>query len=203
MRSGGVCPVCGGSTYPWVTLPGDETSSERVLDRCEGCGAAVERGATVDLDSELEAIAVAAPDGSRAVEVPNRASWQAGIGGEGWAAVDIGPGRLVHTPRSLELLAERTGRRIESNGFAVMGRNQVWMWQTLLNGLTLHPNFIREARAGRLRPSGGRGRAAFVVDLVASVLAAPLVALVSVPLELIAVAARRGGLIRARLSARH
>jgi hypothetical protein len=181
-------------------VPGGETGTERVLDRCESCGAAVERGASVDLDAELDAIAAPGPDGSRWVEVPNRASWQAGVGGEGWAAVEVGPGRLVHTPRSLELLAERTGWRIQSSGFAVMGPNQVWMWQTLLNGLTLHPNFVREARAGRLRPSTGRGRAAFAVDLVASVLAAPFVALVSVPLELIAVALRRGGLMRARLA---
>jgi hypothetical protein len=200
VSASGSCPVCGGSLYPWVTLPGAQTAPERILDRCESCGAATECGASVDLDAELEAIAVAAPDGTDSVEVPNRASWQAGIGGEGWAAVDIGPGHLVHTPRSLELLAKRTGRRIESSGFAVMGRNQVWIWQTLLNGLTLHPNFVREARAGRLRPSTGRGRAAFTVDLVASVLAAPLVALVSVPLELTAVALRRGGLIRARLT---
>jgi hypothetical protein len=53
--------------------------------------------------------------------------------------------------------------------------------------------------AGRLRPSTGRGRLAFTVDLVASVLATPFVALVSVPLELVAVALRRGGLMRARL----
>jgi hypothetical protein len=77
------------------------------------------------------------------------------------------------------------------------------MWQTLLNGLTLHPNFAREVRAGRLRPSGGRGRVAFAVDCVATVLAAPLVALVSFPLELVAVALRRGGLIQARLTAPH
>jgi hypothetical protein len=198
VSAAGTCPVCGQSLYPWVTLPGGESAPEQVLDRCESCGAAVERGVGVDLQAELEAISSAAPDGSRVVEAPNRASLQAGIGGEGWAAIDIGRGRVLHTPRSLELLAERTGHRIESSGFAIMGRNQVWMWQTLLNGLTLHPNFAREARAGRLRPSSGRGRAAFAVDLVATVLAAPLVALVSVPLELIAVTLRRGGLIRAR-----
>jgi hypothetical protein len=193
------CPLCGGALYPWVGRP-DADGGGRILDRCEGCGAAVERGADVDPARELEAISIVEPDGTRWVEhLPNRASFQAGIGGEAWAAIDAGDGTLIHTPRSLDLLAERTGYEVESVGFAVLARNQAWMWQTLLNGLTLHANFAREAIAGRLRPSTGRGRAAFAVDLVASVLAAPLVALVSVPLELSAVALRRGGLIRARL----
>jgi hypothetical protein len=193
------CPLCGQGLYPWAGQP-DGEGGGRILDRCEGCGLAIERGSQVEYERELEAIAVANPDGSRWVEhLPNRASVQAGIGGEAWAAIDVGNGALIHTPRSLELLAERTGYEIESLGFAILARNQAWMWQTLLNGLTLHPNFAREAMAGRLRPSTGRGRIAFTVDLVASVLAAPLVALVSVPLELIAVALRRGGLIRVRL----
>jgi hypothetical protein len=67
------------------------------------------------------------------------------------------------------------------------------MWQTLLNGLTFHPNFVREARAGTLRPSTGRGHLAFAADLVVTLLAAPLVALVSFPLELAASLFRRGG----------
>jgi hypothetical protein len=193
------CPLCGQALYPWVTPP-DGDSGGRILDRCEGCGAAVERGAQVDFERELDAISSAEPGGGRWAQLPNRASLQAGIGGEAWAAIDAGGGAMIHTPRSLELLAERTGHEVESVGFAVLTRNQAWMWQTLLNGLTLHPNFAREAIAGRLRPSTGRGRLAFAVDLVASTLAAPLVALVSIPLELIAVALRRGGLIRARLS---
>ena len=200
MNAGAACPLCGQALYPWAGQSDGERGG-RILDRCEGCGLAVERGSQVDFERELKAIAVANPDGTRWVEhLPNRASLQAGIGGEAWAAIDAGDGALIHTPRSLALLAERTGYEIESLGFAILARNQAWMWQTLLNGLTLHPNFAREAIAGRLRPSSGRGRLAFAVDLVASVLAAPLVALVSVPLELIAVGLRRGGLMRARLA---
>ena len=66
------------------------------------------------------------------------------------------------------------------------------MWQTLLNGLTFHPNFAREVRAGRLR-AGTAQPAAFAIDVVVTVLGAPLVALVSVPLELGAALAGRGG----------
>jgi hypothetical protein len=67
------------------------------------------------------------------------------------------------------------------------------MWQTLLNGLTLHTNFAREVLTGRLRVRNSRGRVAFVVDAVASVLAAPLVALLSFPLEAVGALANRGG----------
>ena len=67
------------------------------------------------------------------------------------------------------------------------------MWQTLLNGLTFHPNFAREVRAGRLRPDSARGRFAYAADLVVTVLGAPLIAIVSAPLELVAALARRGG----------
>ena len=66
------------------------------------------------------------------------------------------------------------------------------MWQTLLNGLTFRPNFARELRAGRVRPERAQ-RARFAVDLVVTVLGGPLVALVSVPLELVASLVGRGG----------
>jgi hypothetical protein len=73
------------------------------------------------------------------------------------------------------------------------------MWQTLVNGLTFHPNFAREARAGRITPSTS-GRLRFYTDWIATVLAAPFVAVFSVPLEFIASFVRRGGEMRAEAS---
>ena len=73
------------------------------------------------------------------------------------------------------------------------------MWQTLINGLTFHPNFAREVRAGRLRMANARNRFTFVADCVATVLAAPFVLLASFPLELVAALSRRGGGIVAPL----
>ena len=84
----------------------------------------------------------------------------------------------------------------------VTARAQAWMWQTMLNGLTFHANFARELRAGRLRPANARSRFAFAADLVVTVLGAPLIAIVSVPLELVAALARRGGEMRAAVSAK-
>jgi hypothetical protein len=193
----GTCPLCGQPLYGWIALPplagGPAGAIDRVIDRCESCGAAVERGREVDLVAEWEAICRPAEEGARAVAVPDRASLQAAIGVDGWAAIDVAPGHLLLTRTSLALLAERNGHRLDRLHWRVWGRNQTWMWQTLLNGLTFHPNFAREVRAGRLRPANARSRFAFGADLVVTVLGAPLVALVSFPLETLAALLRRGG----------
>ncbi len=204
MSGEGPCPLCGRPLFGWIALaplngeaiigiPTGDHPDERVIDRCENCGVAVERDRKIDRVAEWEAICRPAEQGGREVAVPNRASLQATIGVEGWAAVELSPGRLLLTPRSLELLAELNGERLERLRWPRWGRSQAWMWQTLLNGLTFHPNFAREVRAGRLRRANSRGGFHFGADAVVTVLAAPLVALVSAPLELIAALTRRGG----------
>jgi hypothetical protein len=185
----GACPLCNQPLYGWVA-----PDPRRVLDRCENCGVVVERGIAVDLADEWRALG----DGPT-VTIPNRGSLQATIGLDGWAALELSPGSLVLTRRSLELLARRNGAETESAATPATRRAQAWMWQTLLNGLTFHPNFAREWRAGRLRPSAAASRPRFYVDLVVTILAAPLVALVSAPLELGAALAGRGGELRAVL----
>ena len=88
---------------------------------------------------------------------------------------------LAHVTMGLAmgLLAERTNTDVGEIEFPPLGPNQGWMWQTILNGLTFHPNFARDVRAGRLRPAGSRGRFAFAIDCVVSVLAAPFVLVLS------------------------
>ncbi len=200
----GSCPLCGRRLYGWIALPARDGEAsigvpldegERVLDRCEGCGVAVERDREVELTAEWEAVCRSGEPGAPEIAIPNRASLQAAIGVEGWAEIDGSPGGLIHTPASLALLAERNDHELERQPRALSRRAQAWMWQTLLNGLTFHPNFAREVRAGRLRAAGDRAR--FTVDVVVTVLGAPLVALVSVPLELGATLAGRGGELRA------
>lgn len=185
----GPCPLCGEPLYGW-TAP----DPRRVLDRCENCGVVVERGVAVDLASEWRALG-----NGPTVTVPNRGSLQATIGLDGWAALGLASGELVLTRSSLELLAERNGAGIESASTPPTRRAQAWMWQTLLNGLTFHDNFAREWRAGRLRPASATSRPRFYVDLVVTVLAAPLVALVSVPLELGASVFGHGSELRAKV----
>ncbi len=204
----GRCPLCGQQLYGWVALPPagaeasiglplDDAAHERVIDRCENCGVAVERGREVDLADEWEAVCRPGEPGAREISLPNRKSLQAWIGEVGWAAIDRYPGRLLHTPASLQLLAEQNDYALDRTHSPISRRAQAWMWQTLLNGLTFHPNFAREVRAGRLRPGSGRGRLRFGVDLVVTVLGAPLVLLASAPLEFGAALGRRGGELRA------
>ena len=194
----GPCPLCGRQLYGWIALA-DRMGElgRRIVDRCENCGVAVERGRAIDLLAEWEAICGPVDDDARQVSIPDRASLQAAIGVEGWAAIALSPGNLLLTRASLELLARRNGHVLEDLRWPVWGPNQAWMWQTLLSGLTFHPNFAREVRSGRLRPANARSRFAFAVDSVVTVLGAPLVALVSFPLEAIAALARRGGELRA------
>jgi hypothetical protein len=198
----GACPLCGHRLHAWIALPaaGDEASvgvplgaRDRVLVRCESCGVAVERARKVELTAEWAAVCRPAEPPARLIAIPNRASVQAAIGVEGWAAIDLSPGRLIHTPASLELLAERNGQVLQRRRSGFSRRAHAWMWQTLLNGLTFRPNFARELRAGRLHARGASERLRFAVDVVVTVLGAPLVALVSVPLELGATVAGRGG----------
>jgi hypothetical protein len=160
---------------------------EVVLERCESCGLGVVRGSDARLD----------PDQRGVVALPNRRSWQAGLGGPHWGAVAPGEREAYPTPDALERLAAKQGFEPQRVRQPPLGRNQLWMWQTLLNGLTFHDNFAIDALAGRLRPRNAKNVAAFAVDAVVSVLAAIPVALLSLPLELAAVAARRGGLLEA------
>jgi hypothetical protein len=203
----GLCPLCDSQLYGWIVLPQAggpvvgvpmaEPGAQRIIDRCETCGVAVERGRPVDLAAEWGAICRPGEAGGREISLPNRASLQAWIGEVGWAAIDLYPGRLFHTPASLELLAERNGEALERTRTPISRGGQAWMWQTLLNGLTFHANFAREVRAGRLRPPSARGRMRFWIDAMVTVLGAPLVLLISGPLELGAALARRGGLLEA------
>ena len=175
--------------------PDDPAAGERarLVDRCEDCASGIEQGPEIDLAAELERITVVTDGAERTLVAPNRASWQAALGGDGWAALAEWPGRLLLTPRGLELLLERNGMEPARTAFPPWGANQRWLWQTALNGITLHTNFATEVLAGRLRPGNSRGPFQFVADAVASVLATPLIGVLSVPIEALAALVGRGG----------
>jgi hypothetical protein len=163
------------------------------VDRCEGCGLGVTRG-SADPEQFLErAGSDPMPAGTLEITAPNRDSWQAGIGGDQWAALEL-PGQRLHlTPRALPLLLDRHGLEAVRVRHTPLGRNQLWMWQTLLNGFTFHTNFALDVARRRLTPRTARGLPSFAIDAVVSALAAIPIALISVPLELLACLARRGG----------
>jgi hypothetical protein len=186
------CPACGEPLFGWVVVGSrdPERSGEVVLDRCEACGLGIVHGEhSVDL----------APSEGGVVAAANRRSWQAGIGAARWAALEP-PARGVYpTPQALGLLCDRAGLEPVRLRQRPLGVNQVWMWQTLLNAFTFHDNFALDVVRGRLRPGNSRGLTAFAIDALVSVVAALPVAIVALPLELLAVVAGRGGLIDAEV----
>jgi hypothetical protein len=208
------CPACGEPLYGWVKVDSADRTSY-VVDRCEACGLGQTRAlapaastegngrppigladlpASTDPHATLEnARAAIEPGSSVEIKLANRDSLQAGIGGSQWAALELPAQRLHLTPRSLELLLERHGLEATRRRQPLLGRNQVWMWQTLLNSFTFHSNFARDVLRRRLTPRTARSLPSFAIDAVVSVLGALPVALVSIPLELVAALVRRGG----------
>jgi hypothetical protein len=184
------CPACGAPLYGWVVVGATDPSdpASYVIDRCEDCGLGVSRDLPWD-----ESAWRPEPGGTLELRAPNRDSLQAGIGGDHWAALDLPAQRLHLTPRSLELLLPRLGLEPTRVRQPPLGRNQLWMWQTLLNAFTFHTNFARKVLTGRLTPGTARNIPKFAVDALVSLLAALPLAVIAVPLELAGALARRGG----------
>lgn len=190
--AGRSCPACDEPLYGWAVLEpdGESRMTPRVLDRCESCGLGIARDA-------IGADPLAGGDGL--IRTPNRRSWQAGIGGVHWAALELEDRDTYPTPEALGMLlghAALEPLRVRQPAF---GANQLWMWQTLLNAFTFHDGFAVRVLRKRLRPRNARSLAAFAIDAVVSALAALPIALVAVPLELVAVVLRRGGLLEAEV----
>jgi hypothetical protein len=190
------CPACGEPLFVWVEAAGYGPREDQVIDRCENCGLAVAREAAPSPNEATDALLSGREQrGDRiAVRVDNAASLQAWLGAENWAALRPGGARIKPTPRAASLLLARRGlevRRVRH----LLRPGMASMWQTLLNLLTFHRDFASEAVSRRLRPGTGRGRAAFWIDAIVTVLAAIPTAFVAVLLEGGAVLARRGGVI--------
>ncbi len=194
------CPACGEPLFVWLETEGYGPLEDQVIDRCENCGLVVVRDAVPTPDHAVDELLLGRQEddeGGVSVRADNAASLQAWLGAENWAALRPG-GRAIHpTPRAARLLLARRGlevRRIRH----LIRPGMASMWQTLLNLLTFHRDFASEAASGRLRPVTGRGRGAFWIDAVVTVLAAIPTAIIAVLLESGAVVARRGGAIEIR-----
>jgi hypothetical protein len=190
------CPACGEPLFVWVETLGYGAREDQVIDRCENCGLAVARDAVPSADKATDALLLSREErGARvAIRADNAASLQAWLGAENWAALRPGGHGIKPTPRAASLLLARRGlevRRVRH----LAGAGMASMWQTLLNLLTFHRDFASEAVSGRLRPGTGRGRGAFGIDVVVTVLAAIPTAIIAVVLEGAAVITRHGGVI--------
>jgi len=187
------CPACGQPLYGWLQL--DTPAGPTLLERCENCRLGLAAGlGPEDAANELLADAGSLGGGALELRVANRDSWQARLGGVNWAALEPGRG-LYPTPGALELLARKSGLTlagIRSPRWA----GQLWMWQSLVNAFTFTHNFAIGVRNGLIRPSGGfAARLKYRIDAVVTVLATPLVLVVSIPLELVAALAGKGGVV--------
>ena len=190
------CPADGEPLFVWVETIGYGAREDQVIDRCENCGLVVVRGQVPTPDEAAERLLSVGErrEGRVAVRMANAASLQAWLGAENWAALRPGGHGLEPTPRAARLLLARRGlevRRIRH----LAGPGIAAMWQTLLNLLTFHRDFASEAASGRLRPGTGRGRAAFLTDVVVTLLAGIPTAFIAILLEGGAALARRGGVI--------
>lgn len=194
----GTCPVCGAAMYGWARRALPESAGELVVDRCEACGVAIDRAsAKADPLAEVDGLLERDRDGAVELRVPNRRSFQAGLGGGLWAVLgDPEAGRVHLTPRAAELVLADLGLAVESISFPPAGPNQAWMRQTLVNAFTLRDNFWTDARAGRIKPVGAAEKAAYALDGAVSLLTMLLLAPIALILELIAVLAGRGGQMR-------
>jgi hypothetical protein len=190
-----------------VEAEGYGAREDQLIDRCENCGLAVPRDAVPSPDEALDALLLGGEknDAGVAIRADNAASLQAWLGAENWAALRIpikraAPGGapshngIKPTPRAAGLLLARHGLEVRRVRHLIRP-GMASMWQTLLNLLTFHRDFASEAVSGHLTPATGRGRAAFWIDAVVTVLAAVPTAFIAVLLEGGAVLARRGGVI--------
>ena len=200
---GARCPACGEPLFVWVEADGWGPREDQVIDRCENCGLVVARDAVPSAEVALHELlesggTVRAREGGEGtpetivMRGPNPASLQAWLGAENWAALRPGDSSLKVSPRAAELLLSERGFLVRSTRF-LAAAGIASMWQTLLNLLTFHRDFAADAASRRLRPGNGRGRAAYAIDVIVTVLAAVPTALIAVVLEGGAVLARRGG----------
>jgi hypothetical protein len=194
------CPACGEPLFVWLETEGWGPREDAVIDRCENCGLVAARDAVPSPEHAADALLSGQRsdgEGRVAIRAGNAASLQAWLGAENWAALSPAGSGIEPTPRAVKLLLARRGlevRRIRH----LLRPGMASMWQTLLNLLTFHRDFASEAVSGRLRPGTGRGRAAFWMDVVVTVLAAIPTAIIAVVLEAGAVLLRRGGVIEVR-----
>ncbi len=118
---GGRCPACGEPLFPWIEVDGDAGAARlrHIVDRCENCRLAIERGdAGEGLSDLIEGLAERAKrDGSAHLSVPNGASWQASLGAENWAGLQLPQVPELLTPKALALLLEHENLETTATAF--------------------------------------------------------------------------------------
>lgn len=193
------CPACGVKLWGWVAARDPAGGEQIVLDRCEDCGLTVTRApAPPDVDRELAELR---REGDELVS-PNRNSFQGGIGAAQWSALDATERRLHLTPRSAELLLADRGVEVMAVSTPFSGESYRAMTETFVNAFTLHDNFIRHARSGRIPRDTVKQKLSYWLDRVVSTLVLVPAALFAAPVEWIGSKLGRGGVMRLKVRER-
>jgi hypothetical protein len=183
------CPACGEPLFGWIdSRPG----LAGPVSRCESCGLGVV-GEPGSVEEALSALDRAGDGGT--VRIANRAGFSAWIGGAGWAGLQPNTRYLFTVESVRRLVAYRD--QVVARARWSPGAGIPLMWQTILNGLTFGRNValgalgrstaVPAARPWQRRLDAAIGAAAAIPALIAAV-----------PLELAAVATRRGSAISLR-----
>ncbi len=181
------CPACGEPLFGWID---ERPGLIGPVSRCESCGLGVVAapGEPAEALRELDRL-----ESESRLTIANRGGYAASIGGAGWAGLEHGA-RYLFTVEAVRRLVARRDQVVKSARWAP-GAGIVLMWQTVLNGFTF----------GRNVALGALGRSAAVpaeqpwqrrLDGAICVIVAIPALIAAVPIELIAAALRRGGVIR-------
>jgi len=127
------------------------------------------------------------PGGVLLAGVPNVASLQARIAGGEWFHLDVPRHRTHFSAAGIRTLLDRAGFEVVQEHHFVAQHNPVGMWLALLGRVGMTPGFPVHLLKRNVRPSAR--------DLVLLLIAALPLAIVAIPLEAAAAAARRGGTV--------
>ncbi len=181
------CPACGEPLFGWIAArPG----LRGAVSRCESCGLGVVGGPATPEDALGEL------DHPGGIEILNRASFSASLGGAGWAGLEPDSRYLFTVEAARRLVASRD--QVVKSARWAPGAGIATMWQTLLNSVTFGRNVALDALGKRSAVKAGERWQRRIDGLISVVLAIPAMVL-ALPLELAGAALRRGSALKLRL----
>ena len=184
------CPACG---EPLFGLIDARRGLDGPVRRCESCGLAVvgDPGGTEEALAGLDRLG-----GRESPTIANRDGFSAWLGGAGWSALQPGA-RFLYTVESARRLVANRDQVVRAARWAPAA-SLAAMWQTVLNSVTFGRNLALGA-LGRARPVPAARPWQRRIDWLVTVLVAVPAAVIALPLEALAAALRRGGVLRLRL----
>jgi len=134
-------------------------------------------------------------NGLLVIEVPNRASWQARLTGGTWFNLDV-PRHVFHfTPRSLTMLLEQSGFRVEHISHYSRIYSLYGLAQSILNMMTQRGNILFDMLNGKLSFTNRAAQGVKVSDMLLTILFAVPATLIAVPLTILESLFKQGGII--------